>query len=229
MDVTIGWRATCFAWAAAHLIFALPINLLLPPGRRHEPATATGAQEASPNRRVLVMAGLSFVFAAAWFGSTAMAAHLPRVLQEAGATLAVAVAASALVGPAQVAARVLEFWLLRHVHPIVSARIASLAHPVAATGLIAAGAPAATLFAVVHGAGNGVMTIAIGTLPLALFGPAGYGLRQGLLMAPARLLSASAPFVFDLLLARYGTYALTVTAGFGLAAFTVLMLLPVKR
>jgi hypothetical protein len=48
-------------------------------------------------------------------------------------------------------------------------------------------------------------------------------------MAPARLLSASAPFVFDLLLARYGTYALTVTAGFGLAAFTVLMLLPVKR
>jgi len=73
------------------------------------------------------------------------------------------------------------------------------------------------------------MTIAIGTLPLALFGPAGYGLRQGLLMAPARLLSASAPFVFDLLLARYGTYALTVTAGFGLAAFTVLMLLPVKR
>jgi predicted MFS family arabinose efflux permease len=87
MDVTIGWRATCFAWAAAHLIIALPINLLLPPGRRHEPATASGAQEASPNRRMLVMAGLSCVFAAAWFGSTAMAAHLPRVLQEAGATL----------------------------------------------------------------------------------------------------------------------------------------------
>lgn len=229
MDVTIGWRATCFVWAAAHVLFALPINLLLPPGKRHEPVVAAAEEEASPKRRVLMMAGLSFVFAAAWFGSTAMAAHLPRVLQEAGATLAVAVAASALVGPAQVAARVLEFWLMRHVHPIVSARIASLAHPVAATGLIAVGAPAATPFAVVHGAGNGVMTIAIGTLPLALFGPAGYGLRQGLLMAPARLLSASSPFVFDLLLSRYGTYALTVTGAFGVAAFTVLMLLPVRR
>ena len=229
MDVTIGWRATCFVWAAAHLVLCVPINLLLPAGRRHEPPSESAGADGAPNRRLLVMAGLSFVFAAAWFGSTAMAAHLPRVLQEAGATLAVAVAASALVGPAQVAARVLEFWLMRRIHPIVSARIASLAHPVAATGLIALGAPAATPFAVVHGAGNGVMTIAIGTLPLALFGPAGYGLRQGLLMAPARLLSASSPFLFDLLLTRYGTYALMVTGAFGLAAFTVLMLLPVRR
>jgi predicted MFS family arabinose efflux permease len=229
MDVTIGWRATCLVWAAAHLVIGLPINLSLPPGRSHEKPAASAAEEASPNRRVLVMAGLSFVFAAAWFGSTAMAAHLPRVLQEAGATLAVAVAASALVGPAQVAARVLEFWLMRRVHPIISARIASLAHPVGAVGLIAAGAPAATPFAVIHGMGNGVMTIAIGTLPLALFGPAGYGLRQGLLMAPARLLSASAPFVFDLLLARFGTGALAVTGALGVAAFTVLMLLPVRR
>ena len=229
MDVTIGWRATCFVWAAAHLLIALPINLLLPPGSAHEKSAQAGATEPAPNRRLVVMAGLSFVFAAAWFGSTAMAAHLPRVLQEAGATLAVAVAASALVGPAQVAARVLEFWLMRRVHPIVSARIASLAHPVGAAGLIAVGAPAATPFAVIHGAGNGVMTIAIGTLPLAIFGASGYGLRQGLLMAPARLLSASSPFLFDLLLTRYGTSALLVTSTLGIAAFTVLMLLPVRR
>jgi MFS family permease len=227
MDVTIGWRATCLVWAVSHLVIGLPINLSLPPGRRHE--SAAPAQDAAPQNRRLLMAGLAFVFAAAWFCSTAMAAHLPRVLQEAGATLAVAVAAAALVGPAQVGARVLEFWLMRHVHPIVSARIASLAHPVGAAGLIAAGAPAATPFAVVHGAGNGVMTIASGALPLALFGPGGYGLRQGMLMAPARLISATAPFVFDLLLTRFGTYSLTVTAGLGLAAFTVLMLLPVRR
>jgi hypothetical protein len=179
--------------------------------------------------RQLVMISLAFVFAATWFCSTAMAAHLPRVLQESGASLAAAVAAAALVGPAQVGARVLEFWLMRHVHPIVSARIASLAHPVGAAGLIAAGAPAASPFAVIHGAGNGVMTIASGALPLALFGPGGYGLRQGMLMAPARVISASAPFVFDLLLSRYGTGSLAVTGALGVAAFTVLMLLPVRR
>ncbi|HEX6156981.1 MAG TPA: MFS transporter, partial [Burkholderiales bacterium] len=230
MDVTIGWRATCFVWAAAHLVIGLPINLLLPPGRAHERKPEEASSPDGVQRgRLLVMAGLSFVFAAAWFGSTAMAAHLPRVLQEAGASLAAAVAAAALVGPAQVTARVLEFWLMRRMHPIISARVASLAHPIGAAGLITVGAPAASTFAFVHGAGNGVMTIAIGTLPLALFGAVGYGLRQGLLMAPARVVSASAPFVFDLLLTRYGTYSLMLTAGLGLAAFTVLMLLPVRR
>jgi MFS family permease len=229
MDVTLGWRATCFVWAAAHLLIGLPVNLLLPARRPHEKAQPAAAVEGMQQHRLLVMAGLAFVFASTWFCSTAMAAHLPRVLQASGATLAGAVAAAALVGPAQVAARVLEFWLMRHVHPIVSARIATLAHPLGAAGLMAAGSPAAMPFAVIHGAGNGVMTISIGTLPLALFGAAGYGLRQGLLMAPARLLSASAPFLFDLLLARYGTASLWVTAVMGIAAFIVLMALPIRR
>lgn len=228
MDVTIGWRATCFVWAAAHLLIGFPINALLPPGRSIEKKSEAPPEEAARGR-LLVMMALAFVFAAAWFCSTAMAAHLPRVLQESGASLAAAVAAAALVGPAQVAARFLEFWLMRHVHPIVSARIASLAHPVGAAGLIAVGAPAASPFAVIHGAGNGVMTIASGALPLALFGPGGYGLRQGVLMAPARVISASAPFVFDLLLARFGTASLAVTGGLGVAAFTVLMLIPARR
>jgi MFS family permease len=229
MDVTLGWRATCYVWALAHLALGLPINLALPAARSAEREGEAAGPRTAGEGRMLVMACLSFVFAATWFCSTAMAAHLPRVLQESGASLATAVAAAALVGPAQVGARVLEFWLMRHVHPIVSARIATLAHPIGAAGLIAAGSPAATAFAVVHGAGNGVMTISIGTLPLALFGAAGYGLRQGFLMAPARLLSASAPFLFDLLLARYGTASLAVTAGLGVAAFLVLTVIPVKR
>jgi MFS family permease len=229
MDVTIGWRATCAVWAAAHLVIGMPINALLPPPQRASEKKSEAAADQAPQGRLLVMIGLAFVFAAAWFCSTAMAAHLPRVLQESGASLAAAVAAAALVGPAQVGARVLEFWLMRHVHPIVSARIASLAHPVGAVGLIAVGAPAASPFAVIHGAGNGVMTIASGALPLALFGAGGFGLRQGLLMAPARVVSASAPFVFDLLLARYGTYSLLVTSCLGLAAFAVLMVLPTRR
>jgi MFS family permease len=224
LDVTIGWRATCHIWALAHLFLGLPINALLPAGKQHQ-AAGPQAEPASGRRRFVLMAGLAFVFAATWFCSTAMAAHLPRLLQEAGASLAAAVAAAALVGPAQVGARVLEFWFMRRVHPIVSARIASLAHPIGAAGLMAAGSPAASGFAVLHGAGNGVMTISMGTLPLALFGAAGYGLRQGLMIAPARFVSASAPFVFDLLLSRFGTASLLVTGSLGIAAFTVLTLI----
>jgi hypothetical protein len=81
------------------------------------------------------------------------------------------------------------------------------------------------VFTVVHGAGNGVMTIANGTLPLYLFGPGGYGLRQGLLMMPARFLQAAAPFVFDLLLSRVGTAALGLTATLGIVSFLALSLL----
>lgn len=228
MDVTLGWRAACYVWAAAHLLIGLPLNLFLPESR-DVPATSESAAMEDPQRgRFAVTAALSFVFAVTWFCSTAMAAHLPRLLQESGASLSAAIAAAALVGPAQVAARMLEFGLVRHVHPLISARIATLTHPVGAAGLLAVGAPGAAFFAVAHGAGNGVMTVAMGTLPLALFGAAGYGLRQGLLMVPARILQAGAPFVFDVLLSRYGTGSLALTAGLSVASFVVLMLLPVR-
>ena len=171
------------------------------------------------------MAALSFVFAATWFCSTAMASHLPRILQDAGASLPAAIAAAALVGPAQVAARVLEFWLMRRVQPITSAQLASLTHPAGAAVLLATGAPAAPVFTVLHGGGNGVMTIANGTLPLHFFGPGGYGRRQGTLMMPARFLAAAAPFLFDLLLVRFGAASLVLTAALGLASFATLTLL----
>jgi MFS family permease len=225
LDASIGWRAACFIWAGTHLVVCLPLNALLP--------RASAAVQNSPelpdakdkSSKAWTMAALAFVFAGTWFGSTAMAAHLPRVLQEAGATLPAAIAAAALVGPAQVGGRLLEFWFMQRVQPIVSAQLAALAHPIGAGILLAGGAPAAAVFTVTHGAGNGVMTIANGTLPLALFGPGGYGARQGLLMLPARLLQAMAPFVFDLLLSRYGTGALLLTGALGVASFATLALL----
>jgi hypothetical protein len=168
---------------------------------------------------------LATTFGIAWFVSTAMAAHLPRLLQACGVGLAAAVAIGALVGPAQVAGRLLEFGVLRRLHPLLSARLAALAHPVGALALLLAGAPLAPLFAVLHGAGNGILTIAKGTLPLALFGPAGYGARQGLLMVPSRFAQALAPVLFGLCLDRWGAGALWVSTGLGLLAFALLMLL----
>ena len=225
MEVSLGWRAACFIWAAAHLLICLPLNLWLPQGVHASRASADATMPRPDPRQRWMMAALAFVFAGTWFGSTSMAAHLPRILQEAGATLPAAIAAAALVGPAQVAARVLEFWFMPRVQPLTSAQVASLAHPVGAGILLAAGAPAAPAFTVAHGAGNGVMTIANGTLPLYLFGARGYGMRQGLLMMPARFLQAGAPFLFDLLLSRIGTAALGVTAAFGICSFVVLTML----
>jgi hypothetical protein len=165
---------------------------------------------------------LAFVFAAAWFVTGAMAAHLPRLLETAGATPYAAVAAAALMGPAQVAARIVEFAALRGVHPLVSARIATALHPLGAVVLAITGPAGAALFAVLYGAGNGLLTIARGTVPLAIFGPDGYGERTGLLGAPARAAQAFAPLLFGLLIDRIGTWATVVSAALCLAALGAL-------
>jgi hypothetical protein len=133
--------------------------------------------------------------------------------------------AGALIGPAQVAARLLEFGLLRRYHPLVSARVAAAAHPVAAVALVTFAGPAAYAFALLHGAGNGILTIAKGTLPLALFGAAGYGQRLGWLNAPARILQAAAPLIFGAALTAWGLSAIWLTASIGLVALVALLVL----
>ncbi|KAA0889999.1 MFS transporter [Pusillimonas sp. ANT_WB101] len=181
---------------------------------------------AAPRRWTLY--ALAFVFAATWFTSTAMAAHLPRLLQAGGATLATAVFVGALIGPAQVAARLMEFALQRRAHPLLSARVAASLHPIGALIFGLFGAPAAALFGILHGAGNGIMTIAKGTLPLVIFGPSGYGQRQGVLMVPARIAQALAPWLFGICLDAFGVKALWMTSGLGIAAMLALFFIPLS-
>ncbi|WP_368414782.1 MFS transporter [Falsiroseomonas sp.] len=229
MEGAFGWRGACLGWAALHLVLGLPLNrLLVPPAPPPERQQAAAEAEAAPAPR-FAMPILAFVFAATWTVAGAMAAHLPAMLQAAGATTALAIAAAALIGPSQVAARLLEYALVRRIQPITTARIAALGHPLGVLALLAGGGIAAPVFAVLHGMGNGVMTIVKGTLPLAVFGPAGYGARQGLLTAPSRFLQALAPFAFGLLLERAGVEAaLAVTSGLTFAAFVALLSLKVQ-
>ena len=68
----------------------------------------------------------------------------------------------------------------------------------------------ASIFACLHGVQTGIMTIARGTVPLALYGSENYGYRLGLLGAPARILQSAAPLGFALLIDRFGAGALAV-------------------
>jgi MFS family permease len=221
-----GWRAACLIWAGLNILLAAPLNWLTIP-RHGTPATqarpATELPQAEPPRTAMPI--LAFFFSATWFVQGAMAAHLPGLLQAAGASATAAIAAAALVGPAQVGARLVEFGLLRSFHPITSARLASVLHPIGAAFIALFGVPGIVAFALLHGAGNGMITIVKGTLPLALFGPEGFGRRSGLLSAPARTLQSAAPFLFGLLLDRVGIGALGLSAGLCLAAFGSLFLL----
>lgn len=222
-----GWRGACLSWALLQLLLGLPLNRFLVPKATAPLPQADAAQPVAAGVpwTMIILAG---VFGATWFVSTALAAHLPRLLEAMGAAPAAAIAAAALVGPAQVAARVAEFGLLRRAAPIISARLAAGLHPVGALLLAVFGAPAAIPFVLLHGGGNGLLTIARGTLPLALFGPAGYGMRTGLLAAPARILQGAAPLLFGLVLDRGGPLAALLLSGTltGLSCLALLLLRP---
>jgi hypothetical protein len=124
-----------------------------------------------------------------------------------------------------VAGRLLEYGLLRRIHPLVSARLAGVMHALGAGAFLFFGVPAGALFTILHGAGNGVLTIAKGTLPLVLFGSKDYGARQGLMMVPARFAQALSPYLFGLAIDRFGAGALWLSGALGLLGFVALMLL----
>ncbi len=228
LNDAFGWRETLLVWAALNVIVGIPLNLLLPVARRPAdvPRTAERAIGWKPHKEMFLLA---FVFAAAWFVTGSMAAHLPGLLERAGVTPVQAIAAAALVGPAQVAARLVEFFLLRRAHPLISARVAALLHPLGAAVFAVLGPASAVAFTVFYGAGNGLLTIARGTVPLAVFGPHGYGERTGLLGAPARAAQALAPLLFGLLLDAMGASVIIVSSGLCLAAFAALLFLPAAR
>lgn len=236
-----GWRACCFAWAGLHLAIAIPINLLWIPRLKadgaHPPQTVSSQSATSeavsgnsirPDDEGRDFLLLALFFAPTAFVTSAMAAHLPGLLLAAGVGTLAALTAASLLGPAQVAARLVEFLVANRYshHPLITARVATALHPVGAVVLGACGGLplAACGFALLHGAGNGMITIAKGTLPLAIFGPMGYGLRQGLLSMLARGMQAIAPFAFGMVLDSYGTrVAIIVSASLSLLALSALL------
>lgn len=236
MEAQFGWRGACAGWLLLHGLLALPLNMwVMQPAAgaaaAASPAAAAAgkAEEPAPAPRRGAMAMLIAIFVAWGFVSTSVATHLPALLIAAGVPLAGAVALAALAGPSQVAARVAELTLGRRLSPVVTARIAAAGHPVAAAVLLVAGPVAALPFVVLHGLGNGLLTIVRGTLPLALFGAQGYGARQGWIALPGRLLGAASPWLLGLLMERAGVAALGLTAALGGAALIMLMLLKLPR
>ena len=211
-----GWRLCCQAWAAMHLLIGVPLHLRFV-GRVRQPPVGDGAAGApaagapSPARPTSDLVRLAVFAGATAFVTSALAVHLPTLLVAAGSTPAQALLAGVLLGPAQVAARFAEFAIGQRygLHPLLTARVATVLHPIAC--LLLAGLTGwpfvGAAFAMIHGAGTGMISVARGVLPLALFGPAGYGAITGRLAVAARVMQALAPFVFALVLESHGAWA----------------------
>ena len=84
-------------------------------------------------------------------------------------------------------------------------------------------APTAAAFALMFGAANGLITIARGALPLALFGADGYGRMIGRISGPWLVMQSAAPLVMAFVAERASdATALALAAGFALVALGLL-------
>lgn len=207
LEAEIGWRLACVFWALLHLSVGLWAHSRLPlrqPAPR--PAAAADAPAAPAQTARMIWLALCFVSLGVMF--SAMASHLPKLLQLTGLAPAVAVGTAALVGVAQIVGRLADMAFLRHWHPLPIARLAHGTLPVAGLLLLMVGAPFAAVFTILHGLCLGLLTITKGLLPLALFGAEGFGRRSAVLESPARMAVALTPFAFGYAIESWGLQAL---------------------
>jgi hypothetical protein len=206
------------ALASIVLYLEIPEVRYEPPQRQAD----TAAETSHGVRQGRVLAALLYASSAtlANFANSAMSAHMIGILIGLGLASGVAVSIATLRGIGQSAARLCEILFGGKLHPFDLNIIASLALPVAfAAGLFGAGSVAwGAVFALLYGAGNGLLTIARGTLPLVLFDPRQYGAIAGGLLAPSFLLAAAAPLACASLAENLGEQAvLYLSLGLGCA------------
>ena len=237
----LGWRGACVAYASLHLVFALPLYwFVLPKERIKAPVAALAAAsdavgaQAAPRpaigRQHVMVGFLATGITLSAMISTVLSVHLLTVLQARGIALAAAVAFGTLIGPCQVGARLIEMVIARYHHPIWT-KIASVVFVALGMILLCSGLPIIAVALVFYGAGIGLESIARGTLPLALFGPAGYATLMGRLAIPSLIAQAASPSIGAFLIDGAGSETmlrvLLVAAGVNvLVAITLFALLP---
>jgi MFS family permease len=212
----IGWRGTCFFYAGLHLAVSVPLLLLLLPARLPSgalpetpaPAQRTAVAEAPPpeRRRLLVWLVGTNLTVQIGIGSV-LAVDLVSLLEGLHLTLGTAVTLGSVMGACQVAGRLIELAVARHVHPVAEG-IAASALVFLGFALLLTGHPVVIALAlVIYGFGNGVRTIVKGTLPLVLFGAEGYATLIGRLGRPTLIAQAAGPALGALVLSRFGVTA----------------------
>ena len=235
MIANFGWREACLAFAAVHLFLMAPAHLLCLPQAPAEPLAwrqDEGASDEEPATfsRLFLLLGIILALAAAV--SAIISVHLIAILQGRGLSLAAAVATGALFGPAQVTARILERMLGGGIHPIWTLAISIL---LTCFGLLLLGletdASLIVFALILYGAGNGINSIAKGTVPLALFGPRYYARIMGRLALPQLVVQALAPVFVAFSMDRTGSEsALHVLAALTLVNCAgVIMLVRITR
>jgi MFS family permease len=228
---TVGWRGTYLVYALVLAAVAAPLHAFaLPRSRAVVEAPVAAAGHGA--RSVVPARGVTFVLLAAAFGAYAfvpsgLSAHLLSIFGHAGIDPGTVVVIGALFGPSQVFARLCEFVFARNLHPLIMVRgaVTLLLCGFALLAVAGISLASAAAFAVMFGMANGLFTIARGTVPLALFGPVGYGLLVGRLAGPFLIMQSVAPLALAVMREHTSDVgALLLVATFAAAALACLWL-----
>ncbi|MDP3411458.1 MFS transporter [Bosea sp. (in: a-proteobacteria)] len=235
------WRAIYQIYALGYLALCLPLHLVLLPARGGPKAVTAHADRPNDapeaylvgSARTRAFLLLALAFSLQGFVMSAMSVHMLTMLQGLGLSGALAVGIGAMVGPSQVAGRLVEMLFGTNLEPTTTAWVSATLMPIGFALLLVSGTTAtlAGLFAIAYGVSMGLSSIVRGTVPLRLFGPAGYGAMLGKLSAPGLAIRAAAPVAFAVMVERAGlmpsTILLILLSGAAAAALFVLSRYPV--
>jgi predicted MFS family arabinose efflux permease len=202
----VGWRGACFAYAAIQVFVALPVLLLALPAVTE--TRFSDDVEKQPASRLSADEYVTFGLLAAvlTLGASVLSivgTQLLPLLTARGFETSIAVAIGALVGPSQVGARVVELLIGNRYDPVWTL-VASAALVAISALMLTLGFPIVALAVMIYGAGNGIGSVARGTVPLALFGARRYPAFMGRLAFPLLVAMAVTPYLVGLAFQKGG-------------------------
>lgn len=218
-----GWREAVLWLAAINLLVCVPLHFGLLPRTSGAAAPARQAERDAARLRLWRdrrFRALTVAFLAHYAVVSAIAAHLIALLLARGMSPAAAAGIGALIGPMQVAGRIVEFGASRWLAVGQMGRIAAVAMPMSLLALLWADTSVIglTAFAVLFGAGNGAMTVIRGALPVEMYGRDHYGAIAGALATPGLLARAGGPILAAVLWSALGGYERTTVVLVAVAA-----------
>ena len=192
----LGWRDALVALGLCNLAICVPVHLLaLGEGRGtgHAPPKPPPGTLARALRRPAFW-GLAVAWVVYSGTFSAVTFHLIPLLAERGFEMGAIVGIFALIGPAQVAGRIVLIALGRRLGTPLAGQIVFAAFPLSLLPLIWHGPLwSLVVFALVYGAANGIMTIVRGAIVPELLGREGYGAISGAISMPSMIAKAGAP------------------------------------
>lgn len=221
------WRTPFLLYACVFALVAAPLLAFVLPRDAEEEAPvaqtgSAGTAEKWPARGTplwLQFAG----FACYAFTISATLAHFIPLMARNGMETGSTVAIAMLLGPMQLAVRLFEFMYGQRSHPLRITRAAVIAFFCAFAIVLATGFSIATaiVFVLLMGFANGVMTIARGVLPLAMFDQEGYPRAAGILGFASLGSQAIGPLVIAIVIERGSDSAALATLA-GIIAISIL-------